>query len=105
MHKVYKRMRTFRRMSALQQDEAGRELLQTGCGPAAFFDLLALRKTARNRAGQVGMIRTKVYGSAFNSLGKFVNCQHNTSTNGVGCWEQRSRKRRMCGCCWFLGHS
>jgi hypothetical protein len=51
--KVYKRMRAFKRMSPLQQDEAGRELLQTGCGPAAFFDLLALRKTARNRAGQV----------------------------------------------------
>jgi hypothetical protein len=53
MHKVYKHMHTYRCMSSLQQDEAGRELLQTGCGPAAFFDLLALRKTARNRAGQV----------------------------------------------------
>ncbi|WIA17081.1 hypothetical protein OEZ85_013980 [Tetradesmus obliquus] len=52
LRKAYKRMRAFRNMSGLQQDEAGRELLQTGCGPAAFFDLLALRKTARNRAGQ-----------------------------------------------------
>lgn len=50
---VYKRKRAFKRMTEAAKDDAGRELLQTGSSTAAFFDLLTLRKAAKNRSTQV----------------------------------------------------
>lgn len=54
--KTTARKRAFKRLSAAEQEAAAAELLgEGGDSTAAFFDILALRKTGRNRATQVSL--------------------------------------------------
>jgi hypothetical protein len=51
------RKRAFKRLTAAEQEAAAAELLgDSGDSAAAFFDLLALRRTGRNRAKQVCLL-------------------------------------------------
>jgi hypothetical protein len=54
--KTTARKRAFKRLSAAEQEAAAAEVVgERGDSAAAFFDLLALRKTGRNRVTQVSV--------------------------------------------------
>jgi hypothetical protein len=56
--KTTARKRAFKRLSAAEQEAAAAEVVgERGDSAAAFFDLLALRKTGRNRVTQVRLTR------------------------------------------------
>jgi hypothetical protein len=59
--KTTARKRAFKRLTAAQQDAAAEQLLgDSGDSAAAFFDLLGLRRTGRNRVTQVSGCTTRL---------------------------------------------